>query len=117
VRIRARSYGFPDDRREMRAARYLSARINARVQREDEVLTRSVQPGVASSAYTRGVLSQKEVVLAGFQDWIRARLPVTKLLTAPARGSIAAWNASLAREGPGGRLSGAERPLRVAVGE
>jgi phenylpropionate dioxygenase-like ring-hydroxylating dioxygenase large terminal subunit/AcrR family transcriptional regulator len=98
VRIRARSYGFPDQRREMRATRYLSVRINARVQREDEVLTRSVQQGLGSSAYTRGVLSDKEVVLAGFQDWIRARLPVTKLLTAPARGSVAAWNASLARQ-------------------
>ena len=98
VRIRARSYGFPDERREMRAARYLSVRINARVQAEDELLTRSVQQGLESSAYSRGVLSQKEVVLGGFQDWIRARLPVTQLLTAPARGSVAAWNASLARQ-------------------
>jgi len=98
VRIRARSFGFADERREMRVARYLCLRINARVQREDEILTRSVQQGLASSAYTRGVLSSKEVVLAGFQDWVRGRLPVTKLLTAPARGSVAAWNASLARQ-------------------
>ena len=37
--IRARSYGFVDDRREMKAARFLCARLNARVQAEDEVLT------------------------------------------------------------------------------
>ncbi|MBF8292886.1 MAG: TetR family transcriptional regulator [Steroidobacteraceae bacterium] len=94
--IRARSYGFPDDRREMKAARFLCARLNARVQAEDEVLTRSVQRGLSAGAYTQGILSDKEIVLAGFQDWIRARLPVTQLIQAPARGSVAAQNAALA---------------------
>ena len=79
TRIRARSYGFPDDRREMRAARYLFTRLNSRVQAEDEVLTRSVQRGLGSGGYTQGILSDKEVVLAGFQDWLRARLPVGPL--------------------------------------
>jgi phenylpropionate dioxygenase-like ring-hydroxylating dioxygenase large terminal subunit/AcrR family transcriptional regulator len=79
TRIRARSYGFPDDRREMKAARWLCTRLNARVQAEDEVLTQSVQQGLASGAYTRGILSDKEVVLAGFQDWIRARVPMEGL--------------------------------------
>lgn len=92
VRLRTRSYGFPDERPEMRAARYLSVRINARVQAEDEVLTRSVQQGLSSSAYTTGILSDKEIVLGGFQDWIRARLPVARLLAAPARGSVATLN-------------------------
>lgn len=91
-RIRARSYGYPDDRREMRAARWLCTRLNARVQSEDEVLTASVQQGLAAGAYTQGILSDKEIVLAGFQDWIRARLPVTRLLQAPARGTAAAHN-------------------------
>jgi phenylpropionate dioxygenase-like ring-hydroxylating dioxygenase large terminal subunit/AcrR family transcriptional regulator len=93
--IRARSFGFPDDRREMKAARFLCARINARVQSEDEVLTRSVQRGLESGAYTQGILSDKEIVLAGFQDWIRARLPVTKFVEAPARGTLAVQNAAL----------------------
>lgn len=95
TRIRARSYGFPDDRREMKAARWLCTRLNARVQAEDEVLTHSVQQGLASGAYTRGILSEKEIVLAGFQDWIRARLPVTRLMEAPEAGSIASRNAKL----------------------
>ncbi len=96
TQIRARSYGFPDDRREMRAARWLCTRLNTRVQAEDEALTRSVQRGLSSGAYTQGILSDKEIVLAGFQDWIRARLPVTQLTQAPARGSVAARNAALA---------------------
>ncbi|MEX0735607.1 MAG: SRPBCC family protein [Steroidobacteraceae bacterium] len=93
--IRARSYGFVDDRRDMRAARFLCARLNARVQREDEVLTRQVQRGLESGAYTQGILSDKEIVLAGFQDWIRARLPVARLVEAPARGTLAAENTAL----------------------
>ena len=92
--IRARSYGFVDDRREMKAARFLCARLNARVQAEDEVLTRQVQRGLESGAYTQGILSDKEIVLAGFQDWIRKRIPVAKLVEMPARGTIASQNAA-----------------------
>jgi hypothetical protein len=65
------------------------------VQAEDEVLTRSVQQGLESGAYTRGILSDKEIVLAGFQDWIRERLPVSRLVEAPARGMVAARNAAM----------------------
>jgi phenylpropionate dioxygenase-like ring-hydroxylating dioxygenase large terminal subunit/AcrR family transcriptional regulator len=94
--IRARSFGFPDGRREMKAARYLCARLNGRVQAEDEILTASVQRGLESGAYTQGILSSKEVVLAGFQDWIRERLPVTRLVEMPAMGEMAERNAALA---------------------
>jgi phenylpropionate dioxygenase-like ring-hydroxylating dioxygenase large terminal subunit/AcrR family transcriptional regulator len=93
--IRARSFGFPDDRREMKAARWLCSRLNARVQAEDETLTESVQRGLASGAYSQGILSSKEVVLSGFQDWIRERLPVVRQVDAPARGTIAERNATL----------------------
>jgi phenylpropionate dioxygenase-like ring-hydroxylating dioxygenase large terminal subunit/AcrR family transcriptional regulator len=94
--IRCRSFGFKDDRREMKAARYLCARLNSRVQAEDEVLTESVQRGLASGAYTQGILSSKEMVLAGFQDWIRERVPVARLIEAPAKGTVAEKNAALA---------------------
>jgi hypothetical protein len=67
----------------MKAARFLCSRLNARVQAEDEVLTGSVQRGLESGAYTQGILSGKEVVLAGFQDWIRSRIPAAKLADAP----------------------------------
>ncbi len=96
TRIRCRSFGFKDDRREMKAARYLCSRLNARVQAEDEVLTESVQRGLAAGAYTQGILSTKEVVLAGFQDWVRERLPVARLREAPAKGTVEERNAALA---------------------
>ena len=94
--IRSRSFGFKDDRREMKAARWLCSRLNARVQKEDEELTESVQRGLESGAYTQGILSSKEVVLAGFQDWIRERIPVAKLAEMPAKGTTAERNAALA---------------------
>jgi phenylpropionate dioxygenase-like ring-hydroxylating dioxygenase large terminal subunit len=94
--IRCRSYGFRDDRRETKAARYLCSRLNRRVQAEDEELTESVQRGLASGAYTQGILSSKEVVLAGFQDWVRERIPVAGLVGAPAKGTVAERNAALA---------------------
>ena len=94
--IRCRSFGFKDDRREMKAARFLCARLNARVQMEDEVLTASVQRGLESGAYTQGILSDKEVVLAGFQDWIRERIPVARQVGMPAKGTMAERNAALA---------------------
>jgi phenylpropionate dioxygenase-like ring-hydroxylating dioxygenase large terminal subunit/AcrR family transcriptional regulator len=96
VRLRGRTFGFPDERAEMRAARYLSVRINQQVQTEDNALTRSVQQGLRSSAYQAGILSEKEIALKGFQDWIRARLPVTRLRAAPPRGTMAAQDQRLA---------------------
>ena len=85
TRIRARSFGFKDDRREMKAARFFCSRLNSRVQAEDEVLTRSVQQGLESGAYSPGIVSSKEIVLAGFQDWIRERIPEARLAGPPAR--------------------------------
>jgi hypothetical protein len=78
----------------MKAARFLCARLNARVQAEDEVLTASVQRGLESGAYTQGILSDKEIVLAGFQDWIRDRLPVARLAQKPVSGTLAECNAA-----------------------
>ena len=43
--IREISYALPDDRREMKAARYLNWRINRRVNAEDTALIAGVQAG------------------------------------------------------------------------
>ncbi|MGH8244150.1 MAG: SRPBCC family protein, partial [Steroidobacteraceae bacterium] len=94
--IRCRSFGYRDDRREMKAARFFCSRLNSRVQMEDEILTSSVQRGLESGAYTQGILSSKEVVLASFQDWIRARIPVAGCVERPAAGTMAERNAALA---------------------
>ena len=98
--LRGRTYALPDERRETRAARYLGSRINRRVQDEDNALTLSVQGGLGSSAYDVGLLSDKEIVVKGFQDWIRTQLPVGKLYRPPPAGTIARRNRDLAQDGP-----------------
>ncbi len=98
--LRGRTYALPDDGRETRAARYLSHRINRQVQDEDNWLTHSVQGGLRSSAYDVGLLSDKEVVVKGFQDWIRAQLPVARLKAAPPAGIVARRNRDLADAKP-----------------
>ncbi len=81
--LRGRSYALPDDDRRTRAAQYLSHRINRRVQAEDNRLTAEVQKGLSSSSYQYGILSDKEVLVQHFQDWVRASVPVATLLNTP----------------------------------
>ncbi len=76
-RIRGGVYGLPDTRREMRVLRYLNARINRQVQREDKELCYRVQRGLASSFYRPGPLSLHEVCVLQFHDGIRERIPAT----------------------------------------
>jgi phenylpropionate dioxygenase-like ring-hydroxylating dioxygenase large terminal subunit len=90
--LRGRCYALPDERRETRACRYLSDRINLRVQDEDNRLTSEVQKGLDTSAYGRGILSDKEILVKHFQDWLRERLPVARLNDEPAPGTVARLN-------------------------
>jgi phenylpropionate dioxygenase-like ring-hydroxylating dioxygenase large terminal subunit len=73
--IREISYVLPDDRREMKAARYLNWRINRRVNAEDTELITRVQQGMASRSFSIGPLSDKEVCLRHFCKRMRALIP------------------------------------------
>ena len=73
--IREISYAIPDDRREMRAARYLNWRINRRVNAEDTALIEGVQLGMASATYTPGPLGESEVCLRSFARKLRRLIP------------------------------------------
>jgi phenylpropionate dioxygenase-like ring-hydroxylating dioxygenase large terminal subunit len=83
--IRGQVFGLPDARREMRIVRYLNARINRQVQREDEFLCTRVQEGLASPSYEPGPLSSIEGWMLEFHDLLRARIPEARLPSAPAR--------------------------------
>ena len=74
-----------DDRREMRIARYLCARINRQVQREDEFLCRRVQLGLASGSYEPGPLSRLENCMLEFHELLRERIPEVRQASPPAR--------------------------------
>jgi phenylpropionate dioxygenase-like ring-hydroxylating dioxygenase large terminal subunit len=76
--IREIAYVHPDDRREMRAARYLNWRINRQVNKEDTALIARVQAGMNSSSYTVGPLSDTEVCLRSFAKRMRAMIPESR---------------------------------------
>lgn len=84
--IREISYVIPDDRREMRAARYCNWRINRLVNAEDTALITRVQDGMASRSFSIGPLSDKEVCLKHFCARMRALIPEARQEHRPAGG-------------------------------
>ena len=84
--IREISYALPDDRREMRAARYLNWRINRRVNAEDTELITRVQQGMESAHYRPGPLGRSEVCLRNFAEKLRRFIPEARLDQAPPPG-------------------------------
>jgi carnitine monooxygenase subunit len=73
--IREIAYAVPDERREMKAARYLNWRINRQVNAEDTVLIDRVQAGMASRSYQPGPLGKSEVCLRSFARKLRGLIP------------------------------------------
>ncbi len=88
--IREIAYVLPDERREMKAARYLNWRINRLVNAEDTRLVARVQDGMASQSYTQGPLGNSEVCLKSFAHKMRRLIPETRLPTRPPAG----WSAN-----------------------
>jgi len=82
--IRGAVFGLPDERREMRIARYLSDRINWQTNNEDRALCERVQRGLASSSYEPGPLSTIETWMLEFQNRLRQQIPESRLPKAPA---------------------------------
>jgi hypothetical protein len=42
-----------------------------------------VQGGLRSSSYATGILSEKEVIVHNFQNWIRDAIPLANSVTRP----------------------------------
>ncbi|QNM83541.1 aromatic ring-hydroxylating dioxygenase subunit alpha [Sphingomonas sabuli] len=84
--IREISYALPDDRREMRAARFLNWRINRRVNAEDTELIQRVQDGMQSANYEAGPLGTSEVCLRSFARKLRQLVPQARLDRPPPAG-------------------------------
>jgi carnitine monooxygenase subunit len=73
--IREIAYARPDERREMRVARYCNWRINRQVNAEDRVLIERVQQGMDSGSYRVGPLAAGEVALRSFGRRLRTLIP------------------------------------------
>lgn len=89
--IREIAYAVPDERREMKAARYLNWRINRQVNAEDTGLVQRVQDGMASASFSVGPLSRDEVALRNFCGKIRNAIPEARQHRSPMPG----WNRRL----------------------
>lgn len=83
--LRVMSYALPDDRREMRLARYANARINRVVNAEDTWLIEHVQAGMGSAYFTAGPLAASEVCLRSFANRLRGIVPETRMPHPPER--------------------------------
>jgi len=84
--IREISYAIPDQRREMKAARYLNWRINRQVNAEDTELVARVQQGMASLSFSAGPLSRDEVALRNFCRRTRELISEARQRDAPPMG-------------------------------
>ena len=82
--IRGASFSHPDTRREVRAVRWLGARLNRQVNDEDRLLCERVQRGLASPSYEPGPLSSLESWMFEFHELLRERIPEARLPQAPA---------------------------------
>jgi phenylpropionate dioxygenase-like ring-hydroxylating dioxygenase large terminal subunit len=82
--IREIAYVQPGASRELKAARYLNWRINRQVNAEDTTLIEGVQAGMASSSYSTGPLSPREVCLISFCERMRELIPEARLERPPA---------------------------------
>ncbi|MFM5893592.1 MAG: RHO alpha subunit C-terminal catalytic domain-containing protein, partial [Novosphingobium sp.] len=84
--LREVAYCLPDERREMKLARYANWRINRVVNAEDTWLIGQVQQGMASRTYGTGPLAKSEVCLRSFARKIRTLIPEARLPQPPAEG-------------------------------
>jgi phenylpropionate dioxygenase-like ring-hydroxylating dioxygenase large terminal subunit len=92
---RGQQFGLADSRRQTRAARYLSSRINGITEAEDESFVRDMQEGMRSSVFPEPVLSSIEAGVQYFHQRVQSALPVARLSDEPAAGTLQALNRQL----------------------
>ena len=93
--IREIAYALPDDRREVKAARYLNWRINRQVNNEDTKLISFVQEGMNTGKFKSGPLATSEVCLIDSANKIRKAIPVSRLEQMPEEKSMSEINDQL----------------------
>jgi len=97
TRFIGQQFGLADARRETKAARFLSTRINSLTDAEDESFVLDMQEGMRSSAFPQPTLSSTEIGVRYFHQTIQSHFPVARLKTEPAPGTLHELNAELSR--------------------
>ena len=95
TRYMGRQFCLEDNRREAIASRYLNSRINSITEDEDESFVDDMQQGMRSSVFPQPFLSSKEIGVQYFHQRIQSLLPVARLSTEPATGTIRTLNEQL----------------------
>jgi phenylpropionate dioxygenase-like ring-hydroxylating dioxygenase large terminal subunit len=88
-------YRHREETRTMRAARYLSGRIDGLTADEDLQLTRWTDEAPMSSGYDGIILSDLEYGVSSFHDHLRDLIPVLSLERSPDLGTLAELNTAL----------------------
>jgi carnitine monooxygenase subunit len=95
---RSAAYALPDERREMKLARYLAARIDRVTSREDTQLIKWSWESMQSSGFAGVILSDLEQGVRRYHDQLRRLMPVITLEEEPVQGSVAMLNGKLLAE-------------------
>lgn len=90
--VRMPLFQRPDSTRETRAVRYIAGRINAQINREDQLLCERVQSGLSGHRYAAGPLSDFEMPVRDMHDRLRVACPVLDLDRRPAEGNLRRLN-------------------------
>jgi phenylpropionate dioxygenase-like ring-hydroxylating dioxygenase large terminal subunit/AcrR family transcriptional regulator len=96
--IRGFAVAPADDRREMRAARYLNTRLSRAALAKALDICRWTDAGIRSGSYRGGVLSDLESSVRQFHQKIREHLPVSKWRESPESGRVATLNLEMRRD-------------------
>ena len=96
TRQRGAVYRFADENREMRAARYLSGRIDGLTADEDLQLIKWTDEAPESSGFDGIILSDLEYGVRSHHDQLRSLMPVFNDPAAPPAGTLAKRNSMLA---------------------
>ena len=97
TRQRGAVYRFAKEDRVMRAARYLSGKIDGLTAEEDLQLTEWTDEAPLSSGFDGIILSDLEYGVKSFHDHLRAVIPVVRERDAPPPGTLDARNSELIR--------------------
>ena len=95
---RSAAYALPDERREMKLARYLARRIDRVTSREDTQLIQWSWESMQSSGFAGMILSDLEQGVRSYHDQLRRLMPVITQEEEPAQGSVVRVNSQLLAE-------------------
>ena len=95
TRVIGREYGLPGVSRAVRAAQYLSGRIDKMTYLEDNALVQWLQEAARTSVFPLDNLSDIEAGVLRFHQRLKKEIPVMSLVHPPAPGTLVAANQAM----------------------